>query len=646
MSNVIEDMYKRITGKDIDLSNVSLGDVATTAGGMYLNNKLGLSDGVLSGTKKPPVGYQGGIDRLTKVREQVNRPFAGSQGRKTGLLTPMQADVKTMDDMDFADADFSGMTPELIASKKDELLAEENARLQKAADDAGAMQGDIYAQNQQRRPGSAGRRYFTDTIYAKTPEADQKPMSLEAAQDKARRQKLSMEGKSEEEIEEIMNPTADTSDGGMAMGGRVRKYAQGGIAGAHKGYYLGGKTDGMADKVPARIDGNQEARLSDGEFVIPADVVSHLGNGNSDAGAQQLHNMMDGVRTARTGNPEQGKQINPQQFMPTMAQGGLAQFAGGGNVNAVQGVNSRFRNQPYTTNFSGEGDTANPTDPMAGSNEEDGGDMSGTEIGTESSLSDWAGDYVTDMLTYGRAEAETPYEAYTGPLTAGSSTLQDSAITGIQALNNPLSSGSITNQMGAFTPDAATIDPYMNPYTQNVIDRTAADMTRQDQINQLQQRQQLTSAGAFGGSRDALLRAESAGNLSRNIGDMAAEQRALNYGQAMDRAKAAQEMTNKYGIDVLAAQGAAGQVQRDIASEGVAADYAQFREERDYDAKRVQYMQSLLQGLPIAATSSVYSEPSEYQEYLQSIGGIEALIAAMGGTEAPAETTEPTQETT
>ena len=89
------------------------------------------------------------------------------------------------------------------------------------------------------------------------------------------------------------------------------EYAQGGIAGAHKGYYLGGKTDGMADDVPARIDGNQEARLSDGEFVIPADVVSHLGNGNSDAGADQLHSMMDGVRKARTGNPEQGKQINP-----------------------------------------------------------------------------------------------------------------------------------------------------------------------------------------------------------------------------------------------------------------------------------------------------------------------------------------------
>jgi len=91
--------------------------------------------------------------------------------------------------------------------------------------------------------------------------------------------------------------------------------AAGGIASAHNGYYLGGKTDGMADDVPATIDGTQEARLSDGEFVIPADVVSHLGNGNSDAGADQLHGMMDNVRMERTGNPEQGKQIDPNKFL-------------------------------------------------------------------------------------------------------------------------------------------------------------------------------------------------------------------------------------------------------------------------------------------------------------------------------------------
>jgi hypothetical protein len=60
----------------------------------------------------------------------------------------------------------------------------------------------------------------------------------------------------------------------------------------------------------------QEARLADGEFVIPADVVSHLGNGSSKAGAQRLYSMMDRVREARTGTTKQGREINPAQYMP------------------------------------------------------------------------------------------------------------------------------------------------------------------------------------------------------------------------------------------------------------------------------------------------------------------------------------------
>ena len=80
--------------------------------------------------------------------------------------------------------------------------------------------------------------------------------------------------------------------------------------------YLDGHSDGMEDKIPANIDGRRPAALSDGEFVIPADVVSHLGNGNSNAGAKRLYEMMDRIRTARTGNHKQGKQINPDKFMP------------------------------------------------------------------------------------------------------------------------------------------------------------------------------------------------------------------------------------------------------------------------------------------------------------------------------------------
>jgi hypothetical protein len=94
--------------------------------------------------------------------------------------------------------------------------------------------------------------------------------------------------------------------------GGSREFAQGGNV---NGYYLGGPTDGMADQIPATINNMQPAALSDGEFVIPADVVSHLGNGNSDAGAQNLYSMMERVRKDRTGNPKQGKQIDPNKYL-------------------------------------------------------------------------------------------------------------------------------------------------------------------------------------------------------------------------------------------------------------------------------------------------------------------------------------------
>lgn len=103
-----------------------------------------------------------------------------------------------------------------------------------------------------------------------------------------------------------------------AQGGLM--YAQGGISDLG-GYAAGGKLlkgpgDGMSDSIVANIGGQQPARLADGEFVIPADVVSHLGNGSTDAGAKHLYKMMDKIRRARTGNPKQGKQINADKFLP------------------------------------------------------------------------------------------------------------------------------------------------------------------------------------------------------------------------------------------------------------------------------------------------------------------------------------------
>jgi len=117
---------------------------------------------------------------------------------------------------------------------------------------------------------------------------------------------------------------------GMAMGGRINSYddepgmddgmMQGGIAALAKGglppRYLRGGGDGMSDSIRARIDGKQEARLADGEFVVPADVVSHLGNGSSNAGAKKLYAMMDRVRKSRTGKTRQAPEVNTRRLMP------------------------------------------------------------------------------------------------------------------------------------------------------------------------------------------------------------------------------------------------------------------------------------------------------------------------------------------
>jgi hypothetical protein len=102
---------------------------------------------------------------------------------------------------------------------------------------------------------------------------------------------------------------------------RPYNYAAGGGIASLGSYSDGGRMlkgpgDGMSDSIPASIGRKQPARLADGEFVVPADVVSHLGNGSTDAGAKQLYAMMNKVRHARTGNSKQGREIQPRKYLP------------------------------------------------------------------------------------------------------------------------------------------------------------------------------------------------------------------------------------------------------------------------------------------------------------------------------------------
>lgn len=113
------------------------------------------------------------------------------------------------------------------------------------------------------------------------------------------------------------NATLDLSgDSGLrliASGGYIgkRNYADG-------GYLEGGPAegDGMSDDIPATIDETQPAALSEGEFVIPADVVAFAGNGSSDAGARRFYEMMEQIRRDATGRPEQIKEIEVEDYMP------------------------------------------------------------------------------------------------------------------------------------------------------------------------------------------------------------------------------------------------------------------------------------------------------------------------------------------
>lgn len=268
--------------------------------------------------------------------------------------------------------------------------------------------------------------------------------------------------------------------------------------------------------------------------------------------------------------------------------------------------------------------------------------------GGESSLSNWAGPYVTEMLGRGQALASQPYQAYTGQLSAGPSGLQQQAFQGIAGLTIP------TQQMSAYTPQtfgASQAQQYMSPFLTGALEPQIAEARRQAEIQRMQEAGRLSQAGAFGGSRQAVMESEGSRNLLRNIADItgrgyeaAYQQGIAQFNTEQERQRAAQEQARQYGLGVLQRQAELGGLQRGIQQEGIAADIGQFREERDYPYKQVQYMQSLLQGLPVGAQSYTYQEPSTLSQILKGAGGLQELYDIIFGpkkTPAPAPAPAP-----
>jgi hypothetical protein len=394
-----------------------------------------------------------------------------------------------------------------------------------------------------------------------------------------------------------------------------------------------GKGDGMSDSIPTTIGGKQEARVANEEAVISPEMVKKIGGGSAEKGAKKLYAMMDRVREERTGTTEQGKQIDPNKFMP------------GGSV------------KKYAT-----GGTTMPTGAT----------------GSESSLSNWAGDYVTGMLGQGQALANKPYEAYTGPLTAGASGLQNQAFGMAAGLKTPGAIGQAATTAGgiaSMAPGAGQYtavgsdfgnqqaQQYMNPYLQSALNPAMDEARRQADISRMADAGRLTQAGAFGGSRQAIMESEGRRNLMDKQNQMLTSGYSTAFDKAQqqfnaDQARKIQEqqfgttsglqglqtglqgaqtqgqlgnLQSQADLAGLSAMSGLGGVQRGIESEGIAADKAQFEEARLNPYKMVQFQQSLLSGLPLAAQSYNIPGASNLQQFAGGATTIDQLLKILTG---------------
>jgi hypothetical protein len=483
-----------------------------------------------------------------------------------------------------------------------------------------------------RRPGEAGRNYFTNPLFVAQGDTE----NMQKATEATLQQKAALEANAPRyaapaansyagKIPMAYNPAPvaaaaapKESAGLLAMPNAEQLTAEGGIKMAvgglaDAGRYLQGKTDGMADKIETSIDGEQPALLSHGEFVIPADVVSHLGNGNSEAGAEKLYSMMDRIREARTGTKEQGKEINADKFLAAASGGLMAAYAGGGEV------------QRFNAGGIAGPSTPAPTSTGAGGVPQD--------VSRTSTLSPWVGDYVTNALGQGAAMAAAPYQAYQGPLTAGASDLQQQAFAGASDI-----------AMGGYTPgsfmnsfNATQANQYMNPYLQASLDPQLKELKRQSDIARLDDAARLTKAGAFGGSRQAIMESEGRRNLLDKQQDVLGQgyRTAFDTGASRFAAdQAAQERSRRYsadfGLKSVGQLADLGAVQRGITSEGLGADKAQFEEERDFYYNMPKYQLGLLSGLPTGANTTAVNQDA-ISKMKGDIAGLASVYQNLAG---------------
>ena len=239
--------------------------------------------------------------------------------------------------------------------------------------------------------------------------------------------------------------------------------------------------------------------------------------------------------------------------------------------------------------------------------------------GTSSStLSEWAGPYVTGMLGQAQALAARPYETYRGPLTAGASNLQQKVFQGLGNLAFP-------SQLGKSFTDTGVQQQYMNPYMQQVLQPQLQAMQRQADIQRSALGAQLAKSGAFGGARAGLLGSQLNADLMRQ------QQQATGqaYGQAYQQGLGQFNLEQQQAQQLAQMLGGAGAAQRGIEQEGITADLNEFLQQRDYPMKQVQILQSMLQGLPISTVTNTPAQMSGLGQINATVGGLGTLLQSL-----------------
>jgi len=253
--------------------------------------------------------------------------------------------------------------------------------------------------------------------------------------------------------------------------------------------------------------------------------------------------------------------------------------------------------------------------------------MAGKELSSSSTLSPWAAPYVTDVMGRASAIADQPYQAYTGPLTAGSSALQEQAFSGLAGLAIPTNE-QMTYNPGTFTSDMAS--QYMNPFLMSALNPQLEEARRQAEISRVAQAGRLTRAGAYGGGRQAIMESELNRELLRNLGDItgkgyatAFEQGRSQFNTEQDQAMQAARQAQMFGLEGLREQLGAGATQRGIEQEGITADIGQFREERDYPQAMTKFLRDIIGTgtLPISTTNREFQEESGLSEAMRTLAG-------------------------